>query len=227
MIYEILKKHKHVMEYDEETDIIKKSDIVHLLRQAWDITPSKNNIMAWQVFVIGPDNQNYKNAVYDICSENEDRSNRKNKNADVDKTIGRKPAYANIKSCQYLLIITQRLGGPLNGYQQRQWDKGIFYDPCTEDGLVSSRENIAVECGIFGANFRALAIERGIDTSFTANFKKDSGHPNYDLSDWKKLPFVNRRVNLIMTIGHGKKYRNRPEEFHDPKPNFGTIVKWV
>jgi len=100
MIYEVLKKHKHVMEYDKESDIIKKSDIVDLLKQTWNITPSKNNLMPWQVFVIGPDNQNYKNIVYDICSKNEDRANSKNENIDKDKIIGRNPAYANIKSCQ-------------------------------------------------------------------------------------------------------------------------------
>ena len=148
------------MEYDEKVEIIKKSDVVDLLNQTWDITPSKNNLMPWQVFVLSPENQNYKNAVYDICSKNEDRRNTKNKNIDKDKIIGRNPAYVNIKSCQYLLIITQRLSGPLNDYQQKQWDNGIFYDTCTEEGLIDSENLIAIECGIFGANFRALAIEK-------------------------------------------------------------------
>ena len=207
------------MEYDEKVEIIKKSDVVDLLNQTWDITPSKNNLMPWQVFVLGPDNQNYKNAVYDICSENDDRSNRKNKNIDKDKIIGRNPAYANIKSCQYLLIMTQRLSGPLNDYQQLQWDNGICYDSCTEEGLKDCENIIGVECGIFGANFRALAIEKGIDTSYTLCFNK---HLKY----WKELPFINRYPVLIMTIGYGKKYR-KDMRFNDPKPNFETIVKWV
>ena len=208
------------MEYDEKVEIIKKSDVVDLLNQTWDITPSKNNLMPWQVFVLSPENQNYKNAVYDICSKNEDRRNTKNKNIDKDKIIGRNPAYVNIKSCQYLLIITQRLSGPLNDYQQKQWDNGIFYDTCTEEGLIDSENLIAIECGIFGANFRALAIEKGIDTSFTLCFDKD-------LNYWKELPFINRHPVLIMTMGYGKKYRNQPVKFHDPKPNFETIVKFV
>ena len=87
------------MEYDEKVEIIKKSDVVDLLNQTLDITPSKNNLMPWQVFVLSPENQNYKNAVYDICSKNEDRRNTKNKNIDKDKIIGRNPAYVNIKSC--------------------------------------------------------------------------------------------------------------------------------
>jgi len=219
MIYEVLKKHKHVMEYDKESDIIKKSDIVDLLKQTWNITPSKNNLMPWQVFVIGPDNQNYKNIVYDICSKNEDRANSKNENIDKDKIIGRNPAYANIKSCQYLLLLTQRLSGPLNDYQQQQWNNGVFYDTYTEEGLANSGNIIHLECGIFGANFRALAIEKEIDTSYTLCF---SGDLNY----WKELPFIDRRVNLIMTIGYGKKYR-KDIIFNDPKPNFETIVKWV
>lgn len=217
MIYEVLKKHKHVMEYDEEADIIKKSDIVHLLRQAWDITPSKNNLMPWQVFVVGPDNENYKNIVYDICSKNEDIAN--SKNANINKIIGRNPAYANIKSCQYFLIITQRLSGPLNDYQQQQWNNGVYYDTCTEKGLADSENIINLECGIFSANFRALAIEKGIDTSYTLCFNKK-------LKYWKELPFIDMPVTLIMTIGHGKKYR-KDIGYKDPKPDFERIVKLI
>mgnify|MGYP005992135603 FL=1 len=219
MIYEVLKKHKHVMEYDEEADIIKKSDIVDLLKKTWEITPSKNNLMPWQVFVIGPDNQNYKNIVYNICSKNEDIANSVNEYKDNDYIKGRNPAYANIKSCQYLLIMTQRLSGPLNAYQQKQWDNGVFYDSYTEEGLADSENTICIECGIFGANFSALAIEKEIDTSYTLCF---TGKIKY----WKELPFINRPVTLLMTIGHGKKYRKNII-FNDPKPNFERIVKLI
>lgn len=219
MIYEVLKKHKHVMEYNDETDIIKKSDIVDLLKKTWEITPSKNNLMPWQVFVVGPDNQNYKNIVYNICSKNEDIANGVNEYKDNDYIKGRVPAYANIKSCQYLLMMTQRLSGPLNHYQQQQWNNGVFYDTYTEEGLTNSENIINLECGIFGANFRALAIEKEIDTSYTLCF---SGNLNY----WKDLPFIDRPVTLLMTIGHGKKYR-KDIIFNDPKPNFDTIVKLI
>ena len=219
MIYEVLKKHKHVMEYNEEADIIKKSDIVDLLKKTWEITPSKNNLMPWQVFVIGPDNQNYKNIVYNICSKNEDIANGVNEYKDNDYIKGRNPAYANIKSCQYLLIMTQRLSGPLNAYQQKQWDNGVFYDSYTEEGLADSENTICIECGIFGANFRALAIEKEIDTSYTLCF---TGKIKY----WKELPFIDKPVTLLMTIGHGKKYRE-DIIFNDPKPNFERIVKLI
>lgn len=207
------------MEYDEEADIIKKSDIVDLLKKTWEITPSKNNLMPWQVFVIGPDNQNYKNIVYNICSKNEDIANSVNEYKDNDYIKGRNPAYANIKSCQYLLIMTQRLSGPLNAYQQKQWDNGVFYDSYTEEGLADSENTICIECGIFGANFSALAIEKEIDTSYTLCF---TGKIKY----WKELPFINRPVTLLMTIGHGKKYRKNII-FNDPKPNFERIVKLI
>lgn len=207
------------MEYDEEADIIKKSDIVDLLKKTWEITPSKNNLMPWQVFVIGPDNQNYKNIVYNICSKNEDIANSVNEYKDNDYIKGRNPAYANIKSCQYLLIMTQRLSGPLNAYQQKQWDNGVFYDSYTEEGLADSENTICIECGIFGANFSALAIEKEIDTSYTLCF---TGKIKY----WKELPFINRPVTLLMTIGHGKKYR-KDIIFNDPKPNFERIVKLI
>ena len=219
MIHEVLKKHKHVMEYDVETDIIKKSVIEHLLWEAWDITPSKNNLMPWHVFVIGPNNEKYKSIVYNICSNNEDRTNGVNEYADNDYIRGRIPAYENIISCQYLLMMTQRVSGPLNDYQQKQVKNGVVYDTLTKEDIKKNENIIDMECGIFSANFRALAIEKGIDTSYTLCFNKK-------LKYWKELPFIDMPVTLIMTIGRGKKYR-KDIGYKDPKPDFERIVKFI
>ena len=44
-------------------------------------------------------------------------------------------------------------------------------------------------------NFRSLAIERGIDTSYTMCFSK-----NLKADVWRKLPFINRNVNLLISV---------------------------
>ena len=222
MIYETLSKHKHVMKYDQSASIIDRAVLDRILEKTWKVTPSKNNIMAYNVFVIGPEHQNYKQAIFDICSRNEDKSNRRNPNTDTDKEKGRNPAYANILNCQYLLVFTLRLGGPLNPYQQRQWDNGIYYDPCLEEGLWGSRENIAVECGLFANTFRGLCVEEGIDTSFTANFATE-------VELWSKLPFVSRRVMLLMTVGYAATYRVDYKDNYqgDVKPDYDRIVNFI
>lgn len=224
MIYETLGKHKHVMKYNQSASLIERTTIDELLKKTWKVTPSKNNIMAYNIHVIGPEHQHYKEMVYNICAGNEDRTNKRNPNTDIDKEKGRNPAYANIQNCQYLLIFTLRLGGPLNPYQQRQWDNGVCYDPCLEEGLWESRENIAVECGLFANTFRGLCVEEGIDTSFTANFSKED-------KDWVTVPFVDRRVMLLMTVGYAEIYREDLKAngiyFGDIKPDYNKIIKFV
>ena len=226
MIYETLGKHKHVLTYDQTAPLIEQSTIEKILKKTWKVTPSKNNIMAYNVYVLGPEHQHYKEIIYDISSKNEDRTNKRNPIPDTDKTNGRIPAYSNLLNCQYLLIFTLRLGGPLNPYQQRQWNRGVCYDPCLEEGLIQSCENIAVECGLFANTFRGLCVEEGIDTSFTANFSKD-------IDDWKEIPFINRRVMLLMTVGYAKVYREDmklpPTEDYigDVKPDYDRIVKFI
>ena len=72
-------------------------------------------------------------------------------------------------------------------------------------------------------NFRALAIEKGIDTTYTCNFNKQ-----LDTKVWKQLPFVDRRVNVMISVGYGKKYRRDIHPItYDYKPSIDKIVKWV
>ncbi len=226
MIYETVRKARHVIEFDTDKPV-DKGVMIDLLEKTYEITPSKNNMVAWQVHVLGPEHQNYKDIIFEESAKNDTRSNKGNDIPDIGairETYGIKRKavmYKCMTTAPYLLIVTQRKSSLVSQYQKEAWSRGIFYDPCTEEGLIESRENICIECGLFGMNFRSLAIERGIDTAYTCNFNKD-------MKVWKKLPFVDRRVNLLISVGYGKRYRrDMYSTEYDHKPSVDKIINWL
>ena len=230
MIYDIVKKARHVQEfYTYKDKPVDKEVLKDLLEKTYEITPSKNNMAAWQVHVLGPEHQKYKDALFEGSAANDTLSNKGNELPDIgyikeQQGIPRENVmYRCLNTAPYVLIVTQRKSELVSPYQKDAWSRGIFYDPCTEKGLADSRENICVECGLFAMNFRALAIEKGIDTTYTCNFNKQ-----LDTKVWKQLPFVDRRVNVMISVGYGKKYRRDIHPItYDYKPSIDKIVKWV
>jgi|TARA_B100001059_G_scaffold102221_1_gene101962 nitroreductase len=231
MIYETVKKARHVHEfYTYKEKPVDKEVLKDLLEKTYEITPSKNNMAAWQVHVLGPEHQKYKDALFEGSAANDTLSNIGNKDyVDIGhenekKGIPRENVmYRSLNTAPYVLIVTQRKSELTSPYQKDAWSRGIFYDPCTEKGLADSRENICVECGLFAMNFRALAIEKGIDTTYTCNFNKQ-----LDTKVWKQLPFVDRRVNVMISVGYGKKYRRDIHPItYDYKPSINKIIKWL
>ena len=228
MIYETIRKARHVLEFDTDKPVDKEV-MKDLLEKTYEITPSKNNMVAWQVHVLGPEHQNYKDILYEGSAKSDTRSNKGTDIPDIgaikeEQGIPRQyTMYRCLNTAPYVLILTERKASLVSQYQKDAWNRGIFYDPCTEKGLADSRENICVECGLFAMNFRALAIEKGIDTTYTCNFNKQ-----LDTHVWKQLPFVDRRVNVMISVGYGKKYRREIHPItYDYKPSIDKIVKWV
>jgi len=227
-VYETVRKARQVIEFDTDKPVDKEV-IKDLLEKTYEITPSKNNMAAWQVHVLGPEHQNYKDILFKGSADNDTLSNKGTDIPDVGhirelQGIPREnPVYRCLSTAPYVLIVTQRQSSLESPYQKEAWSRGIFYDPCTEKGLSESRENICVECGLFAMNLRSLAIERGIDTSFICNFNKD-----LEAEVWKQIPFVDKRVNILISIGYGKQYRRDlyPIKF-DYKPSIDKIIKWV
>jgi len=224
---EILEKHRHVMKYDT-SKVPSDSVIDELLQRTWKVTPAKNQVMPYSVFVLGPKHQEYKDEIFRLCSFNEDEQNQSNPKEDVNKGNRKGQNYKNILTCSHLLIFTLRLNTKPNEFQKEMLAKGIYYDPFFEEGLEDSVPAISVECGIFSNTFRALCIDKGIDTSYTLNFPRK-------VSRWKNIPFVERKVLLMMTVGYKEWYRTETiEKFHlfgkpgdDLKPDYHEIVKFV
>ena len=64
--FELLEKRGHIRKYSDKAP--PKELIEKALWEAWKTTPSKNNAMAYEVFVYGPESQDMKNKVHEILT---------------------------------------------------------------------------------------------------------------------------------------------------------------
>lgn len=221
MIYDTLKNRRFVKKYDNTADI-PETLIDALLRKTWEVTPSKNNFMAYTVHVIGqgPDNQKYKDATYINCLGNEARGD----NVDINNIIAQRystylPNYSNILSCSYLLIFTMRLETEPSPMIQWSVNRGHVFEALDESKLDHLIPVSAFEIGLFVDAFGAMCLENDLDVSVIGCFSKD-------LTTWKDLPFINRKPVMTMTVGKGQEYLPRPRS-HDLRPNYERIVNFV
>ena len=224
MIYETLKNRKYVREYDAEAEI-PESLIDSMLRKTWEVTPSKNNFMAYTVHVVGPEHRECREKVFRICLANEGKVDQVEINNLLDDRYkGYLPQYSNILSCSYLLILTMRLETQPNPFQQFLIDRGHKYEAIDENKLNSMYSTCAFEAGMFCDTFSGMCLENGIDASFTGCFGKN-------LEAWKDVPFVTKTPLMIMTVGKGTIYRQDTIkgslEEKDLRPDYERIVNFV
>jgi hypothetical protein len=218
MIYDTLQKRRYVLEYDHTADI-PKSLIDSLLKQAWKVTPSKNNYMPYTVNVIGPEYQEYKKAVFLNCFRNQAMVD--NTTMEEIKTHRGLPRYSNILNCSYVLILTMRLETQPNLYQQYCLDRGQVHTSTNPKTLNNGYSIASFEAGLFLDAFGGMCLEHDIDTSFTGCFQKD-------LESWKDVPFIKTQPIMIMTVGKGIKYRDLEQTAQfDLRPDYERIVNFI
>ena len=216
--YDTLKKRRYVKKYDSNYHISHEL-MEEMLRQAWSVTPSKNNFMAYNVHVVGPDNPQIKQQVFLNCLSNE-RKLDGNENILEERYLDDLPNYANILNCSHLLIFTMRLETEPNPYQQFLIQRGHKYEAVDQRTLNDMLPTVSFETGLFADVFSALCLENDLDVSFTGCFRRD-------LESWKDIPFVTQRPVMIMTVGKSKQYLVKSTELPDPRPDFERIVNFV
>jgi hypothetical protein len=221
MIYDTLKNRKHVREYNS-TESVPISLIDSMLKQSWEVTPSKNNFMPYNIHVIGPDQLHYKEDIYRACVKNEEEINKLNPNL-CDHRLN--PNYMNILSCSHLLLFTVRVEDQPNEFQKIQIKNGIYYESVDKKSIDSITDTISLEVGLFANTFSGICLENDIDTSYTMCFSKN-------LDDWIDFSFVKNTPILIMTVGKGKLYRQDVANKEgwaklDLKPEYNRIVNFL
>jgi hypothetical protein len=217
MIYDTFKKRRAVREFDPTANI-PLSAVHTLLQKAWKVTPSKNNFMPYTIHVIGPDQQHYKNSVYQKCLANEGKKDSTDVIKKYQKNKLREPFYKNILTCSYLLIFTLRLEDQPNPYQLEQMSRGCKFECTKEETLPSAYTGASLEVGMFSDVFGGLCAENKIDVSHVLCFPKD-------LAAWADLPFVSRRPILVMPVGKAKLYK--PAQSTNRRPDYNRIVNFV
>ena len=131
-------KRKHVRKYSDK--IPEKQLIKNALWKAWKTTPGKNNAMAYEVLVWGPDKQIHKEAIHSLCVKNhrhaEERAVKKGQ-ATLTQRGEQNPFYEHIKYNPYLLTIHSRVAKPNPFYQLKVKD-GHFFDQGYEENINSN-----------------------------------------------------------------------------------------
>lgn len=227
MIYEIAKKRKHVYEY--RTDNIPDIKLVKdLLYKTWEVTPSKQNIMPYRVSVVGPENSDTKQKIYDKVVGNHRRMEDEGEKAGYIEKASNKinPHYRHVLHNPYLIVFSQRVctDRDVNPFYARQIEKGHFMEQTCEKYVKRIKGSTAIEVGLFAQNFASFCLEENIDYSFTVCFPGDK-------EDWENIPFVEQPVVLLMSIGKAKTYRRdyltQRASDQDYKTAFGNVVHFV
>lgn len=220
MTHNVLKNRRYVKKYDQTAEI-PESLIDSMLRDAWEVTPSKNNFMPYTIHVIGPDRQDYKEKIFQVCLANEGKVDQvETSNLLDDRYKGYLPQYSNMLTCSYLLVFTMRLETEPNPFQKRAIDNGHRFEAVDETRLNLLHDVTSFEAGMFCDAFSGMCLEHGIDVSFTGCFGKK-------VEDWKDVPFVTRKPIMIMSVGKGLVYRNEGINQFDLRPNYERIVNFV
>ena len=228
-----MKNYRYVLGWSPRTvddNIIKQS-----LDYAWRYTPSKNNFMNYNVFVLGQDQKELKSSIYYKCLKQQAKSNGQAINSQEELIEYEKelyendviPQFLNIKEAPYLLIYTHRVSDELNPYQQRNIDKGMVYEQTFPPGTKkydAACKLSRIEMGMFAANFATKCLENNIDISFILCMP-------CELEAWSEpeWDFITHQPALIQIAGHGEKYR-RPNIVApdvDLKPDFSNVVKII
>jgi hypothetical protein len=165
--------------------------------------------------VLGPEHQDYKNSVYQLCLSNEARVDGTDTTA---KYKGLLPFYSNILNCSYLLIFTLRLEDKPNPYQIDAINRGCKFEFTKEETLEAGYTGASLEVGMFSDVLGGLCLEHGIDVSAVLCFQRK-------VERWKDLPFVTRKPILLMTLGKAEAYkRTGPGNL---RPNYDRIVNFI
>ena len=199
--------------------------IEQALYKAWKTTPGKNNAMAYQALVWGPDKQEEKNKLYGLCT----KSHKAAEQRAVDKGLNTRiqdepnPFYYHIKDNQYLITMHGRKSTP-NKFYQEQVELGHFYDQAHD--IENIIDSVSVEIGLFLGNLGYYLLEQGLDISYNSTFSRF-------IEDWHKLGLmVEQRPISMISIGYAKRYRKEELDKHgklewDKKPDMKDIVKFV
>ena len=231
MIDKLLNAYRYVKEYDT-TKPIEKKVMVDILERAWKATPSKNNFMPYRVTVLGPEQENWKLILYNLCLEHErsfDSNNKQPLHEFFEERYAKNntlPQFHNIKSAPYTIIFSQRIADKFNPWQQQAIDNGRTFEQTDAKNPMSFFKNSAIEVGMFAGNFASICLSEGIDISHTLCFPTPP-------DKWRISGLIDSRdpsVMLIMTAGKGLVYRQdvaKGIELEDTKPAFEVIVKFL
>lgn len=210
MIEEIYKTKKQIRVYDETK--IPDTELVNvLIKKTYDLTPSKQNLMPFKLFVLGPDCKEEKDELYNIT----------------------KITPANVKHnravyAPYVLIFTHRLVDDANEAVINRSKKGHTQAGCDPEKFMNKGPLIqsSIEVGMYSSILAGLCLENNLEISFLKCFK--SWYKREDRGPWLRLPFVRYTPLMLMSIGYRDQKRNWDLDHEkEYKPNINNVINFL
>jgi len=221
------KKH-HVRRYIKDK-IPPKESIENALYKAWKTTPSKNNSMAYECLVWGPEKEIHKEAIWNLVTKSHKAVEVKAVEEGLAETTQKgvpNPFYEHIKFNPYLFTIHSRVSTP-NRFYTEKVKEGHFYDQGFESYIEKVIDAVAVEVGIFVSNLGYYLLEEGLDISHNSCFRRRP-------EEWHKvgLTMVKTRPITMLSCGYAERYRWQELKSWgklswDVKPEQKDIIKWM
>ena len=201
-VFDNLNKRQHVYEY--RSDCIPEHEVVdEILRNAWQVTPSKQNIMPYQINVLGPGDLRKRSIYRKVVGNHqmmEEAGVDEGAIAEVSGEIN--PHYRHVLHNPYLLVFSQRVVPmrEVNTFYKEKIAQGHFMEQCSYAWVPQIKASTAIEVGLFAQNIAALCLEKDIHYSFTLCFpgKKEK---------WKDISFIKEEPLLLMSLGYKKTFR--------------------
>jgi len=221
-MFNVMDKWRYVHKFKSGKNI-NYEDLKEVLWQAWKTTPSKNSFMPYSIHVIGPNQPELKQIVYNTAAEKEFLSNERNSLHENEWPVN--VCKETILNAEYVIVFTSRLEDEPSLWQLHLHRGGCYMDAWSiyEDNIEDYLSTIYVEVGLFARAVNALLLNKGIDSNYIISFDKKS-------KQWNKLPFIKMEPCLIMPVGVGEVFRrDEMSELHsewDVKPDFERIVNF-
>jgi hypothetical protein len=212
MLEDIFKSKKQIRVYD--TNKIPDKDLVEgLIKKAYAIAPSKQNLMPFKIHVLGPECKEEKKCLYEITTQTK---------ANV--------MHNSAVFAPYVLIFTHRLVDDTNEAVLNRLEKGHpVQGVCDPNKFMNKGPFVqsSIEIGMYSSILSGLCLENKLEISFLKCFKSWYGK-NDDRGLWKKLPFVRYSPLLLMCIGYRDQLKNWDlSHENEHKPSIDNIINFL
>ena len=218
MLENIYKKRIQTQTWNDK--IPSKKLINSLLKKTYELVPSKQNIVPYQIIIWGPNIK--KDDFRDFCRYGTDMTN------DFKKGTSQLLA-------PYVLFFCTREINDINGMVLRTLKKGHTHPILEKDadllGIENPPEikNLGIEIGMFGSLLTGFCIEENLNVSYTLCMPPSA----YDINDkcipnneWKSFGFKPGQVLFSMSIGYGNQEKSGRSK-DELKPPIENILNWV
>lgn len=180
-----------------------KETVDQLIHLAFDLVPSKQNLMPYTINVVGPDqsNKETKDILYKLSQHCGEMAN---------------------TNCfaPYVIIFSSRLCIP-NTSVSNAIDRGMPYESCDFHSYQnpSALRRANIEIGMFATILTGLCMEKDIQVSYLLCYPAEK-------EKWYPLEFLDKEVPLfVMTIGYESPLHKRGRVEDKPMPD--EVIKWI